>query len=81
LLRAQARNLQASGAEALWLTEFFRLNLFDFWWFHLWLLGAPRAVVLGVPGLLLGASLAGFLQSWRGLQHTGALAASSQRGQ
>jgi len=81
LLRAQAQNLQASGAEALWLTEFFRLNLFDFWWFHLWLLGAPLAVVLGVPGLLLGASLAGFLQSRRGLQDTGDLAANSQRGQ
>ncbi|MGQ9584084.1 MAG: ArnT family glycosyltransferase [Anaerolineae bacterium] len=64
-MQTQARDLEAAGAEALWLSEFFRLNAFDFWWLHLGLLGAPLGVTWGIPALLLGGSLATFWKCWQ----------------
>ncbi|MGC8838617.1 MAG: hypothetical protein ACP5UM_09390 [Anaerolineae bacterium] len=55
-LQALAGDLEAAGAEALWLAEFVRLNVPDFWWVHLGLLGAPTWCVWGIPlALLAGA--------------------------
>jgi len=58
-LQAQAGDLEGAGAEALWLAEFFRLNVPDFWWVHLGLLGAPRWCAWGIPLALLAGAAAG----------------------
>ncbi len=59
-LQAQAEDLEAAGAEALWLAEFFRLNVPDFWWVHLGLLGAPAGLAWSIPMVLLGGAAASF---------------------
>lgn len=60
-LRA-APDAEAAGAEALWLTEFFRLNVPDFWWVHLELLGVPAAWTRGVLACLV---LGGAASLWK----------------
>lgn len=55
-----AQDPEAAGSEALWLGEFFRLNVPDFWWVHLGLLGAPAGCVWSLLAALLGGAAASF---------------------
>lgn len=46
-------NLETISTHLLWIDEFFRLNVPDFWWVHLLLLGfSPRLIGLAVAGLI-----------------------------
>jgi hypothetical protein len=53
-------DLEAISTQAMWLDEFFRLNVPDFWFVHLIMLGFPSSpIALSVLLLLIVTLLAG----------------------
>ncbi len=58
----------AISAHLLSIDDFFRLNVPDFWFVHLWLLGFPPLPVLVMVLILLGLVVVSGWQLWRGLR-------------
>ena len=53
-------DLEAISTQVMWLDEFVRLNVPDFWFIHLWLLGFPPSPLLVIVlGLLAGTLVSG----------------------